>query len=84
MDLLVLTDFHLVARHGGFGKAARAAGRSMATLSRNMIEEAYHLVIHVNPDPDANLVGRVFLRDRLVMVPSPDLPPPVERRPRCR
>ncbi len=28
MDLLALADFNLVARHGGFGKAARApAGR---------------------------------------------------------
>lgn len=25
MDLLALADFTLVARHGGFGKAARAA-----------------------------------------------------------
>ncbi|MCM8735516.1 LysR family transcriptional regulator [Azospirillum sp. A1-3] len=176
MDLLALADFNLVARHGGFGKAARAAGRPKATLSRrvaeleasldlrlfergarslkltaegralfertgvllteldetakaiasggqsprgrlrisapllfsqtamgklaagfmrkypevrlevttedravDMIEEAYDLVIRVNPNPDANLVGRIFLRDRLVVAASPDLPPPTGR-----
>jgi DNA-binding transcriptional LysR family regulator len=170
MDLLALADFNLVARHGGFGKAARATGRPKATLSRrvseleasldlrllerggrelklteegralfertasllteldeaaaaiasgggkprgrlrisapllfsqtamgrlaaefsmkhpavhlevttddrpvDMIEEGYDLVIRVNPDPDDNLVGRIFLRDRLVVVASPGL-----------
>lgn len=170
MDLLALADFNLVARHGGFGKASRAAGRPKATLSRrvteleasldlrlfergaralrlteegralfertgrllteldetaaaiasgghsprgrlrisapllfsqiamgklaagfalrypevrlevttedrsvDMVEEAYDLVIRVNPDPDESLVGRIFLRDRLVAVASPDL-----------
>jgi DNA-binding transcriptional LysR family regulator len=175
MDLLALADFNLVARHGGFGKAARAAGRPKATLSRrvaeleaslglrlfergvrtlklteegralferaglllteleetaaaiasggekprgrlrisapllfsqtamgkiaagfalkfpevklevttedravDMIEERYDLVIRVNPDPDESLVGRVFLRDRLVVVASPGLARPTE------
>lgn len=170
MDLLALADFTLVARHGGFGRAARAAGRPKATLSRrvteleaalnlrlfergartlklteegralferagqllteleetasaiasggerphgrlrisapllfsqtamgkiaadfalkypevrlevttedravDMVEEGYDLVIRVNPDPDESLVGRVFLRDRLVVVASPNL-----------
>jgi DNA-binding transcriptional LysR family regulator len=36
MDLLALADFTLVARHGGFGKAARAARRPKATLSRRV------------------------------------------------
>ena len=173
MDLIALADFNLVARHGGFGRAARAAGRPKATLSRrvaelessldlrlfergaralkltqegralfertgallteldetaaaiasggdrprgrlrisapllfsqtamgslaarfalqypdvrlevttedravDMIEEAYDLVIRVNPDPDDSLVGRIFLRDRLVVVASPDLQRP--------
>ncbi|MBP2300520.1 LysR family transcriptional regulator [Azospirillum picis] len=173
LDLLALADFNLVARHGGFGKAARAAGRPKATLSRrvaeleasldlrlfergarslkltqeghalfertgallteldetaraiasrghsprgrlrisapllfsqtamgklaagfvlrypdvrleittedravDMIEEAYDLVIRVNPQPDAALVGRAFLHDRLVVVASPGLPRP--------
>ena len=168
MDLLALTDFNLVARHGGFGRAARATGRPKATLSRrvaeleadlglrllerggrtvrlteegralfertgallteldeaaaaiasggetprghlrisapllfsqtamgplaaafalkfpevrlevttddrpvDLVEEGYDLVIRVNPDPDANLVGRIFLRDRLVVVAHP-------------
>ncbi|WP_320203818.1 LysR family transcriptional regulator [Agrobacterium rosae] len=170
MDLLALADFNLVARHGGFGKAARHAGRPKATLSRrvadleaslglrlfergardlklteegralferttqllteleetataiasggqsprgrlrisaplmfaqaalgklaagfvlrypemrveivvedravDMIEEAYDLVIRVNPQPDVNLVGRAFLRDRQVVVAAPGL-----------
>ncbi|ANL75694.1 LysR family transcriptional regulator protein (plasmid) [Rhizobium phaseoli] len=165
MDLLGLADFVLVARHRGFGKAARATGRPKATLSRrvrdleaslgmrlvergarmlklteegralhqragallmeldetttaiaaggdnprgrlrvsapllfsqtamgklaasfalrypevrlevttedravDMVEEGYDLVIRVNPDSDNSLVGRVFLRDRLVVV----------------
>ena len=38
MDLLALTDFNLVARHGGFGRAARATGRPKATLSRRVAE----------------------------------------------
>lgn len=173
MDLLALADFTLVARHGGFGRAARAANRPKATLSRrvaeleaaldlrlfergarvlklteegralfertglllteleestaaiasggqapkgrlrisapllfaqtamgklaaefalrhpavrlevttedravDMIEEGFDLVIRVNPDPDETLVGRAFLRDRLVVVASPGLPRP--------
>ena len=40
MDLLALTDFNHVARHGGFGKAARATGRPKATLSRRVAELA--------------------------------------------
>lgn len=173
MDLLALADFNLVARHEGFGKAARAAGRPKATLSRrvselensldlrlferggrtlkltqegralyertgallteldetaaaiaaggdkpkgrfrisapllfsqtamgrlaagfalrhpqvrleittddryvDMIEEGFDLAIRVNPDPDESLVGRVFLRDRLVVVASPMLKRP--------
>jgi DNA-binding transcriptional LysR family regulator len=173
MDLLALVDFNLVARHGGFGRAARASGRPKATLSRrvaeleaslelrlfergartlklteegralhgrsaallaeleeatamiasgadrprgrlrisapllfsqvamgklaagfalrypevrlevttedravDMVEEGYDLVIRVNPDPDASLVGRIFLRDRLLVVASPTLARP--------
>ncbi|NBW11665.1 MAG: LysR family transcriptional regulator [Caulobacteraceae bacterium] len=178
MDLLALADFTLVARSGGFGRAARAASRPKATLSRrvsdleaslglrlferggrslkltqdgellfkrtsallteleettaavasggeaprgrmrisapllfsqiamgrlaadfaarypevrlevttedrpvDMVEEGYDLVIRVNPDPDAALVGRVFLRDRLVVVAAPGLARPHEGRP---
>ncbi|WP_062118934.1 LysR family transcriptional regulator [Aureimonas sp. AU40] len=170
MDLLALADFNLVARHEGFGRAARATGRPKATLSRrvseleasldlrlferggralklteegralfertavlltdlqetasaiasgghrprgrlrisapllfsqtamgklaagfalkhpevrlevttedravDMVEEAFDLVIRVNPEPDDSLVGRIFLRDRLVVVASPTL-----------
>ena len=34
MDLLALADFILVARHGGFGRAARATGRPKAGGTR--------------------------------------------------
>lgn len=175
MDFLALADFNLVARHGGFGKAARFTGRPKATLSRrvaeleaslnlrlfergtrnlklteegralyertgqllteleettaaiasggqaprgrlrisapllfsqaalgklaagfvmqysevkveivvedrpvDMIEEAYDLVIRVNPEPDINLVGRAFLNDRQVVVAAPGLAWPQE------
>jgi DNA-binding transcriptional LysR family regulator len=178
MDLLALTDFNLVARHGGFGKAARASGRPKATLSRrvaeletslglrllergartlklteegralhertgallseidqaatdiaagsatprgrlrisapllfsqtamgklaaefalkypqmrlevttedrpvDMVEEGYDLVIRVNPDPDETLVGRIFVRDRLVVVAAPGLRQPAGNQP---
>jgi DNA-binding transcriptional LysR family regulator len=177
MDLLALADFNLVARHGGFGRAARAAGRPKATLSRrvselessldlrlfergtralkltqegralhertgallaeldatavaiasggdkprgrlrisapllfsqtamgklaagfalkypevrlevttedrtvDMVEEGYDLVIRVNPDPDETLVGRILMRDRLVVVASPALSHPKDYR----
>jgi DNA-binding transcriptional LysR family regulator len=38
MDLQGLSDFNLVAAHGGFGRASRASGRSKATLSRRVAE----------------------------------------------
>lgn len=41
----------------------------------DMIEEAYDLVIRVKPEADAALIGRAFLRDRLVVVASPHLTP---------
>ncbi|WP_412775633.1 LysR family transcriptional regulator [Thalassospira lucentensis] len=46
--------------------------------SVDMIEEAYDLVIRVNPEPDESLIGRAFLHDRLVIVASPDLPRPID------
>jgi DNA-binding transcriptional LysR family regulator len=38
MDLLALSDFNLVATHGGFGRASRASGQPKATLSRRVRE----------------------------------------------
>ncbi len=38
MDLAALADLNLVARHGGFGRASRASGRSKATLSRRVLD----------------------------------------------
>lgn len=42
----------------------------------DMVEEGIDLVIRVNPAPDANLVGRIILRDRLVVVAAPGLTQP--------
>ncbi len=36
MDLLALTDFNVVAQHGGFGRASRITGIPKATLSRRV------------------------------------------------
>jgi DNA-binding transcriptional LysR family regulator len=47
----------------------------------DMVEEGYDLVIRVNPNPDESLIGRVFLRDRLVVVAPPGLPRPDGRHP---
>ena len=44
----------------------------------DMIEEGYDVVIRVNPDPDESLVGRIFLRDRLVVVANPALKRPAD------
>jgi DNA-binding transcriptional LysR family regulator len=46
----------------------------------DMVEEGYDLVIRVNPDPDESLVGRIFLRDRLVVVASRGLARPAKNR----
>jgi DNA-binding transcriptional LysR family regulator len=42
----------------------------------DMVEEGYDPVIRVNPAPDETLIGRVFLRDRLIVVAPPGLAPP--------
>jgi DNA-binding transcriptional LysR family regulator len=38
MNLEALSDFNLVAAHGGFGRASRISGRPKATLSRRVAE----------------------------------------------
>ena len=38
LNLEALTDFNIVATHGGFSRASRASGRPKATLSRHVIE----------------------------------------------
>ena len=38
MDLTAVTDFNLVAKHGGFGAASRATATSKSTLSRRVRE----------------------------------------------
>jgi DNA-binding transcriptional LysR family regulator len=44
----------------------------------DMVEEGFDLVIRVNPAADESLVGRVFLRDRLVIVAGPRFRRPAE------
>lgn len=46
----------------------------------DMVEEGYDLVIRVNPAPDEALIGRIFLRDRLIIVASPTLARPRGKR----
>lgn len=38
MDLSAISDFNLVAAHGGVGRASRATGRPKASLSRRIAE----------------------------------------------
>lgn len=47
----------------------------------DMVEEGYDLAIRVNPRPDESLVGRAFLRDRLVVVAAPSLARPADGTP---
>ena len=47
----------------------------------DMVEEAYDLVIRVNPEPDESLVGRVCLRDRLVVVAGRNVKRPSDGSP---
>lgn len=62
----------------GFALKYPAVRLEVTTEDRpvDMVEEGYDLVIRVNPAVDANLVGRVFLRDRLVVVAPPGLARP--------
>ncbi|GBR05681.1 LysR family transcriptional regulator [Acetobacter oeni] len=47
MDLAALADFNLVASHGGFGLASRAAKRPKTTLSRKVAELEAHLGVRL-------------------------------------
>lgn len=55
MDLLALADFNLVARYGGFGKAAVAAHRPKATLSRRVAELEANLGVRLFERGSRNL-----------------------------
>jgi DNA-binding transcriptional LysR family regulator len=60
---------------GGFALAYPEVMLEVRTEDRSvdMVEEGYDLVIRVNPAPDESLIGRIFLRDRLVVVAAPGL-----------
>jgi DNA-binding transcriptional LysR family regulator len=47
MDLQALSDFNLVAAHGGFGRASRVSNRSKATLSRRVAELEQNLGVRL-------------------------------------
>lgn len=63
----------------GFVQTYPAVRLDVTTDDRavDMIEEGYDLVIRVNPRIDEGLVGRAFLRDRLVIVGAPGLTRPI-------
>jgi DNA-binding transcriptional LysR family regulator len=42
----------------------------------DLAEDAYDLVIRINPSPDERLVGRCFLNDERLIVATPDVPRP--------
>lgn len=67
----------------GFAMKYREVRLEVTTEDRpvDMVEEGYDLVIRVNPDPDESLVGRIFLRDRIVMVAGPGLKRPAGTSP---
>ncbi len=44
----------------------------------DLLADEYDVVIRANPHPQDNLVGRCFLRNRLILVAIPTLPPPAE------
>ena len=45
----------------------------------DLVTEGYDVVIRLNPKPDSTLVGRCFVRDRLVLVAAPSLAMPAGR-----
>ena len=55
MDLQALSDFNLVATHGGIGRASRASGRSKATLSRKVAELEQNLGVRLIERGSQNL-----------------------------
>lgn len=73
------SDGHGIARSELRAPVSKGSAESH-TLDRvvDMIEEGFDLVIRADPVADKGLVGRVFLRDRLVVVASPDLVRPIE------
>ncbi len=47
VDLIALTNFNLVAAHGGFGRASRATGRPKTTMSRHVADLEEHLGVRL-------------------------------------
>jgi DNA-binding transcriptional LysR family regulator len=49
---------------------------TMEDRAVDLVAEGYDVVIRLNPRPDSELVGRCFVRDRLMIVAAPSLPLP--------
>lgn len=42
----------------------------------DIVEEQFDVAIRINPNPDSNLVGRCFAKDKLVVVAAPEITKP--------
>ena len=49
---------------------------TMEDRAVDLVAEGYDIVVRLNPRPDSALVGRCFVRDRLVVVAAPSLAMP--------
>ncbi|MBB2205474.1 LysR family transcriptional regulator [Gluconacetobacter takamatsuzukensis] len=67
---------HFALRHPDVQLEVTAEDRTV-----DLVEDAYDLVIRVNPRPDDDLTGRCFLHDRLVLVAVPTRPRPAAGEP---
>lgn len=57
----------------GFTMAFPEVALEVTTEDRavDLVAEGYDIVVRLNPDPDATLVGRCFIRDQLLIVGAP-------------
>ena len=72
---LVFSHVHLGALAADFGKAYPEVRLEATTENRlvDLIEEGYDAVIRVNPPDTTDLVGKCFMRDRVVVVSTSTL-----------
>lgn len=75
----LLFSMTLLGRLGaGFAQAYPDVRLEIVADDRNvdLVEDGFDVVIRVNPSPDAELVGRCFARDEMLLVAAPSLPRP--------
>ena len=53
---------------------------TMEDRAVDLVAEGYDVVVRVNPMPDAELVGRCFVRDQLLVVAAASLESPLKKR----